>query len=149
MATKAAYTLEAVRKLKRLQGILGPDFYGCCNTGSQPLIFRAERGQNWQWIVVAWDLDIRAAQLANWPLANKKKRVLPVPGIKDKRRKMWYFRTSASAFKHWMKLVEARKAENQRMVDEARAAREALRTSKPGSVEYTEAALKLGDLGVM
>ena len=133
-------TLAEVRKIKRGGGLVGPEFFGCMNTGSRPAIYRSKLGTNWQWIVCR-EIDLPEAKMCNLLKHNAQRRVID---SQSKGQKLYFFRTSKSAFNKWNQMVKVRKAENQAAADEVRKAQEALKANRFD----VGAALTLGDYGV-
>jgi hypothetical protein len=135
-------TLAEVRKIKRGGGLVGPEFFGCVNTGSRPTIYRSKLGGNWQWIVCR-EIDLAEAKMCNSFKHTAQRRV--IDSLESKGQKLYFFRTSKSAFKKWKELVDKRKADNQAAADEVRRAQEALKANRFD----IGAALTLGDHGVL
>ena len=121
-----------VPRLAKGQGIKGPEFYGCCNTGLAPAIVNSSIAGRY---IVGPELYVTESQFVRTIGLNPRKRKF----MFDRTRTVVAFKTRASAVKLFCKLCEAAKAQNDKIADEHR---RDLAAAKAGDLE---AALRLGD----
>ncbi len=119
-----------VPRLPKGKGYLGPEFYGCCNTGLAPAIFHLRTGR----YVIGQEIPCREAMRSAAAMLGNKRTWRDPHG-----RQVWLFKTRKPAVAKFLALCESRKKENDAMRQEhAETARKAARGD-------LAAALHLGD----
>jgi len=89
-------------KLIAGKGYAGPEFYGCCNTGTRPCIFHLKLG-DWS---VGQEEACRGAM--RFGLTYKDKIYYG-----EGRKRVWFYKSRAAAVKKFTELYDVRVAENE------------------------------------
>ena len=114
--------------LKAGKGYAGPEFYGCCNTGTRPCIFHLKLGG---WSVGPEELCRKCMRFG---LTYKEKTYYG-----EGNRRVWFYKTRVAAVKRFTELCGIRVAENEAVRAEHVAT---LAKAKQGDIG---AAIALGD----
>lgn len=117
-----------IPRLMAGKGFSGPEFYGCCNTGTRPCIFHLKLG--------GWSVgpEMACREAMRFGLTYKTKTYYG-----EGNRRVWFYKTRVSAVRRFTTLCEARIAENEAIRAEHLAT---LAKAKAGDME---AVLALGD----
>ena len=120
--------MQNIPKLKRGRMVVGPDWLGCCNTGTAPALYHSAEGK---WVVgpEAYVCDI-ATMVRRQGITRRK---LVWDG-----KMFWVFKTRRPAVDKFLTLCEEATVRNQRIREERRALQRQARVGDVG------AALKLG-----
>ncbi len=121
-----------VPRLAKGQGIKGPEFYGCCNTGLAPAIVNSSIAGRY---IVGPELYVTESQFVRAiGLAPYKRKF-----VFDRTRIVHAFKTRAAAVKLFTEQCKRAKAENDKIAQQHKSD---LAAAKAGDLE---AALRLGD----
>lgn len=132
------------RKVKgkvKYNGLIGPEFAGCCGTGMRPLMMRCPHAPDTCFLVgPELVVEEHRLQIARDRLAGKKQFVYG----DDTRRQVFVFKTRANAIIKWLELVKAVLDFNESERNEVARLKEQAKRHPIGSNEHTAAILSLG-----
>ena len=117
-----------VPRLAQGKGYRGPEFWGCCNTGTAPSIFHSRNGR----YVVGPEMACRDAMQNGVTFGNKR-----IHG--DGRQRVWLYKSRKPAVAKFMALCGARIMENETV------RREYMETRAKAAKGDIAAAIHLGD----
>lgn len=91
---------------------IGPEFHGCCGTGTRPVLFKEDARR-----YVVCDAENDLIEALSFFIRNPKRRA-GKSNTKRKRNQFWRYKTRAAAVRKFVDLCNERFAENERAKNE-------------------------------